>query len=272
MKMLLPTLAAVLALSLLSRAQGDEQEAAGDLPASFESGWEEVLSLSARFGYGFRVGGSQYIGSHFGETRLCSSFDGVLLETDDHYLNYGQGLKVELAGDYTLMPHVGAELALHFTGKAPRTRIEYDSIATSWKETFKQACFGAKVMIVPRFRVIELIDMHAAFGIGLFFATLSFTNSDPLLGQHTGYIKTRPGLAFAGRIGAEYPLSDRVAITANLCAETVSFTVKQRRGTTDPTVYTSDYNRSSLSSSIERPEKIPGSNVSILIGTRIAIY
>jgi len=237
-------------------------------PASVN--YEQIFSLSARVGYGFKVGGVQYLGSRDGETRIYGT-DNEIIERKDHYHNYGQGLKVEIAGNLAVMQNVEAELSLHFTGKVPRTVIEHDAPAESWKETYKQASYGAKIMLLPRFRVVELIDMHVGFGIGLFFTSLKSTNNNPQYGLYEGYIKTRPGLAFAGKIGGDYPLSDRVAITADICGEMVSYTVKERRETDDDTVYKTDYNRSSSSNNVERPNKIPGSNVAVLVGIRFAI-
>jgi hypothetical protein len=228
------------------------------------------ISFSARIGYGLRIGGSSYVGSVEGETKIYGT-DGELIENKDHYLNYGQGLKAELAGNIELMRHVGAEVILAYTGNIPRTIIKHDSPTDKWKETWRQASFGVKVMAVPRFRIIELIDMDLGFGAGIFFTRLSFTDNSPAA-VNDGYIKTWPGIAFCGRIGAEFPLSESFAITAALSTETVAYTIKERRETRSSLVYQSDSNRGSLSSNVERPEKIPGSNLALQLGARISIF
>jgi hypothetical protein len=260
----------------ISRAQDDIDFGSFDEPVVEQStsSPDQLLALSGRVGYGIKVGGAPYPGSIEGETRKYGS-DGEIIERKDHYLNYGQGLKFELAGALALMENLDAELTLQFTGKVPRTVIEHDTAGNSWEEKFRHASLGAKVMILPRFRVLELIDMHVGFGVGLYFTTLKYTNTDALLGQYEGYVKTRPGLVFAGKVGGEYPLTDRMSITADICAEAVSYTVKERRTTysttTGPMIYKSEYDRSSSSIFVERPAKIPGSNVAILLGMRFAI-
>jgi hypothetical protein len=240
--------------------------------ADVQSGSEPFLSLAARIGYGFRIGGTEYLGARSVESRTLDN-QGVLIESKNHYFNYGQGIKFEIAADMTIMQHLGAELAFHFTGKVPRTVIEYDSAGiTVFEEKFKHASLGPKLMLVPRFRILELIDMDIGFGIGLFFTKFTAANDHQTWNINEGYIETKPGFAFVGRMGAEYPLTDRIAIVVNVSADAVSYTVKERRRSYSTTILTTEYDRSSSSNTVERPTKIPGSNVSLLLGTRFDIF
>ncbi|MBD3391648.1 MAG: hypothetical protein GF418_06330 [Chitinivibrionales bacterium] len=230
------------------------------------------LAVSARLGYGIRIGGARYIAATDDESREFGS-DGVLKEVTDHYLNYGQGLKVEAAADLSLMENVAAEFALCFTGKVPRTVISKDSSADAWEETFRQASFGGKLLLVPRFRIVELIDVNVGFGAGILFTTCTVTNDNDAIGSEEGSIKTRPGFLFTARLGAEYPLSDMIAITLDISTEQVSFTLKEYCTTNaNSPVYEAERGRSSSSNDIVRPEKFPGTNVAIRLGTRFVIF
>ncbi len=266
---LLPT--ALLAAALPILAQEDLSFANFESEKGRAGSQENTLCLMASAGYGFRMGGAEYPASAYGESQERDAA-GDVLKVSDHYLNYGQGIKLEIGGEFGILPNVGAEVEVMFTGRVPRTKIEYDSPTTTWEEKWKQACFGIKLLAVPRFTIFDLLDMHIGFGAGLFFTSLTFTNSDPARGLHEGYVKTRPALAFVGKLGVDYPLTDILYLTIDLATEQASFTLTKYRRTDDTTVYLAERNREPYTSNnVVRPEKLPGTNLAIKLGIRVAV-
>mgnify|MGYP000652969162 CR=1 FL=1 len=274
MRFLYPIIVCIAVFSLYAIAQPDSGAQAADVkPSQLSPSAQEpesaTLKLSLRIGYGVRTGGTRYVGAVNDESEWYGA-DTILARTKDHYMNYGEGMKVEAAAAIALMEHLDAEFAIEFTGKTPRTVIVFDMPGTSWKEKYRQASYGAKLILVPRFRVVELIDMEIGCGAGIFFTTCTMSNTRTV--SNGGYVRTRPGFVFCARLGAELPVADRISITAAIVTEQVSYTLKEYRRTDSPDMYTAERNRSSTSAYVVRPEKIPGSNAALHIGTRFIVF
>jgi hypothetical protein len=241
-------------------------------PRAHSTGYGRAkIALKAAVGYGFRAGGVAYPGSANGSESQTIDANNRTIDRTDQYLNYGQGLKIAVAGDVLLMENVYGELECGFTGKMPRTRVKLDDAhnGEKWEEKYRQACFCVKVLAVPTFTVLDLLDTHIGFGVGLAWTTLKFSKSDE---QEDGYVKTRPGLCFAGKLGVDYPLTDLLALTVDLSTELVSFTVKEWLAAGSNTPVVTERNRSSDSNNVARPVKAPGSNVALRVGIRYAIF
>jgi hypothetical protein len=170
------------------------------------------------------------------------------------------------------MKNVAADVSFEYTAGIPFTRVKFEnntSTGNTWVEKYKKQCFGIKALVVPHFMFLDLIDVYTGVGIGVFFNTLKYTNSDSRFGMYDGYMKTKPTIGLLGAIGGIYPLSDRIDLKGELAFEQLSFTLKELKPTDSPKIF--HYTRNSVASNEYQPIKIPGSNWAIKVGVQYKI-
>jgi opacity protein-like surface antigen len=136
--------------------------------------------------------------------------------------------------------------------------------------------YGIKFMVVPRFEVVELLNMYTGVGLGYFWNSLHYEISRSAQAGTTtekGRIVSSPTLGFTGLIGADYPISDIVSIFGEIAFDQVSFRWKKQIVETtnikDHKIGTSFFEEDDPSN--PAPLKVPGSNWQIRIGARFNI-
>jgi hypothetical protein len=231
-------------------------------PAEEEEG--SALSAYISIGYGLGIGGVPKIGApgtYDSEISFVTRRDDgtSLTEREDNYLNCGGGLKVEGGAYLRLARNVGAQLVIEETPTVPENTT-----------TYTRNVLAVKLMLVPSFKVVDLIDVRTGVGLGVFFSGITSTNSDKGTYAFDGFIHTKPGLGLVGLIGADYPLGDLFAIFADIGFEAVNYTLKELR-TNDVNV-TRYFVKNSTADNEATPDKIPGTNVTLRIGAKIAVF
>lgn len=193
----------------------------------------ETLNLFGSIGYGFGTGGS-----------LFSTVDrdysiSAEVKRNDSYLNYGRGFKFDLGAQYFMMKNVALQMGIGFSAGFPglETAIQNYKV-TSSDNTFsdsttnyKFGLFGIKALVVPRFEILDLLNMYAGVGVGLFWSSMSYdVTRVSLTGtqKENGKIKASPTLALLGELGADYPLSDIISVYGEIALEQMSFTWKEK--------------------------------------------
>jgi hypothetical protein len=222
---------------------------------SYRSSSEKNLSIIGSFAGGFGIGG-EHVGT------LDKMANGVLTESKDQYVNYGEGIKLEAGAHYRLMEHLGCQGVLGYTWGVPTIKTS-DGVET---ETYKRSMFGIKVLAAPQVQVLDLIDIYAGFGFGLFFGWMSW---DRPSSPYKGEFKTNPAFAFCGSMGAEFPVMNELILYGELAIEQMAFTVTRGRGTDSNLEIV--YEQNSTAPNLPPPPKIPGSNVALRFGVRIPI-
>jgi hypothetical protein len=221
----------------------------------------KTFSLCGSIGYGFGIGG-QWIDA---SVKINGT---AVQEKSDKYLNYGDGFKLELGGLYKLMENLDAQAVFSYNAGTPSIKAATERVNSTVTNTYAANMVGFKVMAIPRVKILDLLDMYSGFGIGLYFASLSWTNSAE---AYQGNFKTSPALAFCGSIGANYPVYNDLIVYGEIAIEQMSFTVNSElNGETGELInYEQD---SKASNGILPPPKIPGSNVAFRIGAKFPIF
>jgi hypothetical protein len=222
---------------------------------SYRASQEKSLSIIGSFASGFGIGG-YYQGSSY---KIANT---VVVERKDQYLNYGEGIKLEAGAHYRLTQNLGCQGVLGYTWGLPTIKIS-DGIET---ETYKRSMFGIKALVTPQVQVLDLIDIYAGFGFGLFFGWMSWEKPSTVF---KGEYKTNPAFAFCGSIGAEYPVINELILYGELAIEQMNFNVTRSRTTASSAETV--YEQNSTASNLSPPPKIPGSNVALRIGVRFPI-
>jgi hypothetical protein len=221
------------------------------------------FSLCGSIAYGLGVGG-QWIDAS------VKTNGQAIIEKNDKYLNYGDGFKLELGGIYKLMENLDAQAVLSYSPGVPEIQAVNESISDNTKvtNTYQAGMFGIKVMALPRVRILDLLDMYTGFGFGLYFTSLSWTNSST---SFDGNFETSPALAFCGCIGVNYPVHNDLIIYGEIGLEQMSFTENSKvdAGSGLLTSYVQD---SKASNDIPPPPKIPGTNVALRVGAKFPIF
>jgi hypothetical protein len=223
---------------------------------SYRAQQEKSLSIIGSFAGGFGLGG-YYQGS------LIKLSGGVISERKDQYINYGEGIKVEAGAHYRLMDHLGCEGVLGYTWGVPTIKTS-NGMET---ETYSRSMFGIKVLAMPQVQVLDLIDVYAGFGFGLFFGWMKWVRPSSAF---EGEYKTSPAFAYCGSLGAEYPIIPELILYGEIAIEQMNFNVLRSR-TTDSSVE-QVYEQNSTANNILPPLKVPGSNVALRAGVRFPIF
>ncbi|MGB7568437.1 MAG: hypothetical protein WBM07_11285 [Chitinivibrionales bacterium] len=245
--------ASVFVLVVLSIATGLFAQDKGDKNS-------KVFSLCGSIAYGFGVGG-QHIDSSL-------KVDGAtILEKSDKYLNYGDGFKVELGGIYKLMENLDVQGMLMYNFGTPEIQAIHENAGETATNTYYAGTFGIKVLALPKIKILDLLDMYTGFGVGLYFASLSWTNSEtPTEGNYT----TAPALGFCGSIGINYPVYNDLIVYGEIAVEAMSFTVTSVfNPEIDKKLF---FEQDSQANNIWSPAKIPGSNVAFRVGAKFPVF
>lgn len=250
MKILITVLCATLCLAQAVPAQ------------SYRASQEKSLSIIGSFAGGFGLGG-YYQGS------LDKMANGVVSERKDQYINYGEGIKVEAGAHYRLMEHLGCQGVLSYTWGVPTIKINnYDhSNDVGETETYSRSMFGIKALIVPQVQVLDLFDVYAGFGFGMFFGWMKWQRPSSAF---EGEYKTSPAFAYCGSLGAEYPIMTELILYGEIAIEQMNFNVLRSRTTDSSNERV--YEQNSTANNIWPPLKVPGSNVALRAGVRFPIF
>lgn len=217
------------------------------------------LDLYVILGYGVPIGG------YLLGTSVEVNDALVIVKAEDHYINFGHGIKIDLGTNYYISNYLGMRIGLSYTGGAPKNKITYkDANDSSSTEKYSRRMIGLKAMIVPRFEMFGLLDMYAGVGLGLSFAGVKIKSEE---GASDGKIKVKPGFSFNGLLGSEFPISKRLSFFGELSFDAVSFTMKSKIGTGNPSQ--TDFEKDSNTSLA--PNKIPGSNLGFRVGINFNI-
>jgi len=229
---------------------------------------DDTFSLFGAIGAGFGMGGRLY---------TSTTIENGNTHEEDHFLNYGNGMKIDLGCRYFLMEDVALLGSFEYSGGIPK--LEHKEQVTGSQTTTEHSfhMFGVKVCVAPRFEVLDLIDMYTGAGIGLFWNARSFETKNSTLttivSEYSGKITSAPTLGFVGLLGADYPLNDKLTLFGEVAFEQVRFNLKRyviekssASGFPTGTTYYSEDDSNNLP-----PEKVPGSNWQIRFGVRFAI-
>ncbi|MBD3344092.1 MAG: hypothetical protein GF401_03415 [Chitinivibrionales bacterium] len=192
---------------------------------------DELLNLYASVGYGFPIGG-RYVDSTY---KYDSGNNPLTDEMDDHYLNIGRGIKLDIGAAYRVMENIDARLGLEYSGGVPSITKEVESIdgvGGTTTSKYKYSQFGIKLYAVPNFRIVELLDMYLGVGAGVFFNFTSMeivrTTDGPDKYEAKVDFKNKPSFAFLGLIGANYPLNDFAWLFTEINFAAMNVTAKER--------------------------------------------
>jgi Outer membrane protein beta-barrel domain len=222
------------------------------------------FSLCGSIAYGFGLGG-QWIDAS------VTHYGSAIQERSDKYLNYGDGFKLELGGVYRLLENLDAQGVLMYNFGTPEIEATDQDAQSGDKvtNTYKTGTFGIKILAVPKVKVFDLLDMYVGFGMGLYFASLSWSNSETP--QYDGNYTTSPAIGFCGSIGVNYPVYNDLIVYAEMAVEEMSFTVTSILSANDGSLTTFEQD-SKASSGVFPPAKIPGSNVAFRIGAKFPVF
>jgi hypothetical protein len=240
----------------------------------------ETLNLFGSIGWGFGTGGSLFSSVN---TDYSNSTD---VKRNDSYLNYGRGFKFDLGAQYFMMNNVALQMGIGFSAGVPGLKTEDHNLKVPSTETvfqdsttnYKFGLFGIKALVVPRFEILDLLNMYAGVGFGLFWSSMKYEVtkvSSSGTQNESGKIKASPTLALLGELGADYPISDIISLYGEIALEQMSFTWKEKviektnidghtpNGTE---IYEKDVTNQGA------PLNSPGSNWQIRFGVRFMVF
>jgi hypothetical protein len=223
---------------------------------SYRAASDKSLSIIGSFAGGFGLGG-------FYQGSLETMSGGVVTDRKDQYVNYGEGIKLEAGAQYRLMDHLDCQGVLGYTWGVPVIKVTNGNQT----ETYSKSMFGIKVLAMPKVQVLDLIDVYAGFGFGLFFGFMSWENPATAF---KGEYKTNPAFAWCGSLGAEYPIMTELIAYGELGMEMMNFNVMRSRSTDSSLEMVYEQNSTALN--IRPPLKIPGSNIALRVGVRFPIF
>jgi opacity protein-like surface antigen len=231
----------------------------------------ETLNLYGSVGVGFGMGGKLYTSS---ERPVVTQ---PPTKINDKFYNYGGGLKLDIGCQYFMMENLALQPAFSYSvGSKLETKNSIGDSNESYALT--RQLFGIKLAVVPKFEVLDLIDMYVGVGLGFFWNSSHFerTYSVPaltILQKADGKIVSLPTLGFNGILGADYPLNDKLTLFGELGFEQTRFKLKKMiidkstiTGFDEGTYFYSKNDSQNLD-----PEEVPGSNFQIRFGIRYAL-
>ncbi|MBN1601900.1 MAG: hypothetical protein JW915_09835 [Chitinispirillaceae bacterium] len=237
----------------------------------------EKFNCYGSIGYGFGSGGQLFSSTTIENIETT--------ERKDHYLNYGQGIKFDFGLQYFMMENVALQVGFNYTPGAPGIKTEYSrgvsvagitsSILDSTVE-YHRHMFGLKAMVVPRFEILELLNMHTGVGIGFYWNALSYETTRTIADStqtEKGSIKSAPSLGLNGLIGVDYPLNDLLSLFGEVGFDMTSFRwTKQKIKETDITGNSiGSYNFEKDTPNQRPPLRVSGSNWRLSFGVRYII-
>ncbi len=241
----------------------------------------ETINVYGSIGYGFGSSGDLFSSTIIRTEGL--SIDTI--ERKDRYLNYGQGLKIDVGIQYFMMENVALQAGFIYTPGVPGLTTEYRNDYTllgiqgfiDSTVEYHRNMFGVKAMIVPRFEIFELLNMHTGVGVGFYWNTLGYeitrkSSADTTTRTEEGSIKSAPSLGFNGLIGVDYPISDLLSLFGEIGFDMTSFRwTKQMIDNTEFNRATGSYNFEKNTPNQRPPLRVSGSNWRLSVGVRYAI-
>jgi hypothetical protein len=237
---------------------------------------EKKFDLFLATGYGFGVGGYQDRTADFSSTVS----NGNLIDREDHYRNFGWGMKIEGGADYKLMDHLFGQAAFNYSFSAVPGRDnvqEITGVSTS-SVNYNWSVFGIKAGIKPTFQILDLLDVYTNFGIGLYFAGSGADLKTTTVGGGVSTSKAidsnSPAMTLISAIGAEYPISESIILFGEINCEQMSFTTtKTEYSQSTGTPYADRVvNYEEDVTDRPSPAKIPGTNIALRVGVRFPIF
>lgn len=197
----------------------------------------------------------------------------------DFYLNYGGGFKIDLGAQYYMMENVALQGGIAFSAgmKNITTDDRTADPASDYSTKYSHRnLFAIKVLVVPRFEILELMNVYTGVGLGLFWNSLHYDITEKIADSkfsENGKIKTSPKIGFLGEVGADYPLSDLMSLYGEIGFEMVSFTWDKQviEKTSIPTHKTGTEVFLKDAANQQPPQRVPGSNWQIRFGARFNI-
>jgi hypothetical protein len=241
--------------------------------SAYHSADEKKFDLFLTTGYGFGVGG-QYLAS-------STTFSGgALTSREDHYENFGWGIKIEGGADYKLMDRLFAQGALCYSIGVPGIKNVTEVVGGSRTTVdYGWSLFGIKALVKPTFQVLDLLDVYTDFGIGLYFASSGATIETIAPGvDNTAKAEdsNNPAFTIIGAIGVDYPINANIIAYGEIYCEQMSFT------TTKTQYVNSTYNGAPYNNHTDyyqedvtdrsAPPKIPGTNIALRVGVRFPLF
>jgi hypothetical protein len=193
-------------------------------------GEDRTLNFFINTGWGFGQGG-HLVGEV--NTYFPGSGAGVG-DNKDHYMNIGQGLKLEVGAGYMATPNLETRFSADFNFGLFAPKIERRRSEGADVVDFSYWSWAARVMLVPQFEVLELFEMYVGTGLSLNFAystrDSSFTDANSSFTSKTVYDMQffKPGLGLCGLVGFILPLSEEMDFLGELQFEGKSFTLNKQ--------------------------------------------
>ena len=163
-----------------------------------------------------------------------SGYPRVIDDSQDYYINLGQGLRFEAGAGYMATPNVETRFSVDFNFGLLAPTVEYSLADGKYTVDYSYFSWGAKVMAVPQFEMLELFEMYVGAGVSLNFAY--GTRDSTFIQQSTNYnsntiyeMQFDPIMGFCGLIGFISPLSDMMDFLGELQFESKSFTLNKQR-------------------------------------------
>jgi hypothetical protein len=237
-------------------------------------GPQKKFDLYLTTGYGFGIGGT-----NVGASETYAG--GILTARDDHYQNFGWGIKLDGGVDYLVMDKLYVQGGLCFNFGVPGiSNVQDDGAGTKTTVNYGWTTFGIKALVKPTFQLFDLFDVYTGFGLGLYFAGSGADIKSTTPGgdfSARSVDNNNPALAVIGSLGVEYPLTENIIFFGELYCEAMSFT-------TTSTAYSNStypggnnyfnhivyYHEDETNS--PPPPKTPGTNVAIRAGVRFPIF
>lgn len=230
----------------------------------------EMLNLFGSVGFGFGMGGE------LATSTERASLLGSPTKVEDKFFNYGNGLKFDLGVQYFMMENVALQPSISYSAGIPSFEIvnTTGTSTTTFTENFQ--LLGIKLAVVPRFEILDLLDLYTGVGLSLnisgrsFEKTVSFTNGTQ---SEKGKISAAPALGLLGMLGGDFPLSDNLSLFVECAFEQMHFNLDKYE-ITSTNITGSEEGKSYYSKDDANnldPQKTPGSNVQIRFGIRFGI-
>jgi len=236
---------------------------------SFSHG--QKLDLYANLGYGIGMGGML-------ETSVTSN-NATITKIEDKYFNYGQGIKLEGGANIYIAEKLPIQAGLIFSFGVPGFNTESSTtllgITTTDETEWNFSTFGVKALIAPRFEILELLDMYAGVGMGLYFGSLNYKTTETSVGTFTenGSYKSAPSIAFLGSLGADFPIADMISLFGEIGFEQMAFVwtkqIIEKTTIRNHSPQTIIYEKNATN--LPAPVKVPGANWQLRAGIRFSI-
>jgi len=231
---------------------------------------DETLNIFGSFGAGFGMGGELY-SSYTQETAISPQED-----VKDRFFNYGSGVKLDAGCQYYLMENLALQGSFGYSvGLQFKDEKAINGVSTT-TTTFHRHLFGLKALVVPRFEVLDLLDLYAGAGLGFFWNACPFkttVKTTPGTQEASGKIISHPALGLLGEFGVNYPLNDKLTLFGEVGFEQISFDLGKyvvEKSNLSLTSTGTQYYSKNDANNLD-PKNVPGSNFQIRAGVRFTL-